>query len=97
MAHVMSLGAPDRALQAPRITIRHGTTVFFALFGLTLAIRLIGIDWHGYHPDENPRAAARVLAGDLTVESFYPPLFDYLIAVAYVALYAIGRVASWWD
>ena len=97
MAHVMSLGAADQALQAPRITIRHGTTVFLALFGLALAIRLIGIDWHGYHPDENPRAAARVLAGDLTVESFYPPLFDYLIAAAYVALYAIGRVASWWD
>lgn len=93
----MSLATPRRAPQVRRTATKRNAIVFFALFAFALAIRLIGIDWHGYHPDENPRAAARVLAGDLSVESFYPPLFDYLIAVAYAALYVLGRALSWWN
>lgn len=67
-----------------------------ALFAVALTIRLVGIDWHGTHPDENIGAAAKVLTGRLSVSSYYPPLLDYLTAVAFAALYALGRLLSWW-
>ena len=70
---------------------------FLALFGVAVAIRLAGLDWGGHHPDENPSGAAKVLTGQLSVSSFYPPLLDYLVAVSYAALYVIGRALSWWS
>lgn len=71
--------------------------VFGALFLGAFALRLVGLDWDGQHPDENPAAAARVLSGQLSVSSFYPPLLDYLTAIAFAALYVIGLALSWWS
>jgi hypothetical protein len=67
-----------------------------ALFAAALLPRLIGVDWHGAHPDENPGAAARVLSGRLDVASYYPPLLDYVTAVAFGVLYLVGRLGGWW-
>ena len=67
------------------------------LFALALLLRLIGVDWHGTHPDEDIGGPARMLAGDLRLHSFYyPPLLTYLVAAAYVPLFAVGRLLGWW-
>jgi hypothetical protein len=84
---------PDKSPHTPWRDV----LLFLGIFAAAAAIRLVGLDWDGYHPDENPRAGARVLTGQLSVSSFYPPLLDYLTAMAYAALYVIGRALSWWS
>lgn len=88
--------ATVRVRPPPGNTIWRDILMFLGLFAAAAAFRLIGLDWDSYHPDENPSAAARVLTGQLSVSSFYPPLLDYLTALAYAALYVVGRALSWW-
>ncbi len=72
--------------------------ILVALFLFALLLRTIGIDWGGAHPDENPAAAAKVLAGQLTADQqYYPPLLNYLTAIGYGFLYVAGRFLGWWD
>ena len=67
------------------------------LFALALFLRLIGVDWHGQHPDEDISGPARLLSGDLRLHSFYyPPLLTYLVAVADVFLFVLGWLLGWW-
>ena len=67
------------------------------LFAFALLLRLIGVDWHGQHPDEDISGPARVLAGDLHLHSFYyPPLLTYLVAIGDVVLFALGLLLGWW-
>ena len=82
---------PLRALARPVLLVP------LDLFALALLLRLIGVDWHGRHPDEDISGPARLLTGDLRVQSFYyPPLLTYLVAIAYVPLYLLGRIVGWW-
>jgi len=72
-------------------------SVPLALFALALLLRLIGVDWHGHHNDEDLGGPARVLSGDFHPRSYYyPPLLTYLVAVADVLLFALGWLLAWW-
>jgi hypothetical protein len=67
------------------------------LYLAALFLRLLGLDWGGVNPDEHPGTAAKVLEGELTSYlQFYPPLLDYLTAIAFAFYYGIGRIAGWW-
>ncbi len=67
------------------------------LYSAAFILRLPGLDWGWVDPDEHPSFAAKVLTGELTSsEQYYPPLLNYLIALAYAFYYAIGRVVGWW-
>ncbi|MGQ0457651.1 MAG: phospholipid carrier-dependent glycosyltransferase [Hyphomicrobium sp.] len=71
--------------------------LMLTLFAGALFVRLVGVDWQGRHPDEDVSGPAKILSGELTpTQHYYPPLLTYLVAVAFVALYAMGRVAGWW-
>src|SRR4051812_736053 len=72
---------------------RRSLVLLFALALLPRTTGLIGF-WNG---DEPWGAAGRVLTGQLSAgASIYLPLNCYLIAVSYVALYAIGRLVGVW-
>lgn len=72
--------------------------VLVGLFAFAWTLRLIGVDWHGVHPDEGTGISARMLTGQLTgYPLYYPPLLNYLVAIAYVGLYALGRLLGWWQ
>lgn len=80
-----------RVLATPAVLIP------LTLFALALLLRLIGVDWHGRHADEDIGGPVRLLAGDFHLHSFYyPPLLTYLVAIADVALFAWGRLLGWW-
>lgn len=80
-----------------RTLARSAIVVPLGLFGLALLLRLIGVNWHGVHPDEDIGGPARLLTGNLRVRSFYyPPLLTYLVAVADMLLYVLGRIVGWW-
>jgi hypothetical protein len=67
------------------------------LFIAALTLRLIGIKYGYWHGDERVNEAAKVLTGQLVPDQhFYPPLFNYLVALAYAGMYAIGRVIPFW-
>jgi hypothetical protein len=69
-----------------------------ALFWLALVIRCCALLWGGVHDDENMSYPARVLSGQLTFKYHpYPPLFHYLHAVAFGAMYAVGRLLGVWS
>lgn len=68
------------------------------LFAVALVIRVIGINYGYFHGDERINDSAKVLAGQLVpMQHFYPPLLNYMNAVAFVFLYAGGRLLSVWD
>lgn len=67
------------------------------LFVAALIVRIIGIHYGYWHGDERVNEAAKVLTGQLVPDQhFYPPLFNYLVAMAYAGMYAIGRVIPFW-
>lgn len=67
------------------------------LFVFAVLLRIAGLDWGDVHADENPSAAAKILAGNLIPDvHYYPPFFNYLIAAVYALLYVVGRIAGWW-
>jgi len=67
------------------------------LLSLAFAFRMIGIDWGGFHADEHPSTAAKVLTGQLVDEwAFYPPLLNYVTAVLFAAYYVLGKTAGLW-
>jgi 4-amino-4-deoxy-L-arabinose transferase-like glycosyltransferase len=85
-------------IQPVRSTRWQLAAIIVGLFLLALALRTTGIDWGGTHDDENPAAAAKVLTGQLTADQqYYPPLLNYLTAIGYALLYALGRAVGWWD
>jgi hypothetical protein len=67
------------------------------VFVLAMLARLTGLIWGGVYYDEAFGRGAKVLAGQLVPDQpWYPPLLDYLNAVAYAALYAVGRLLGVW-
>ena len=74
------------------------SAVFFVtLLMLAFGFRMIGIDWGGFHADEHPAAAAKVLTGQLVDEwAFYPPLLNYVTALLFSAYFVFGKFAGLW-
>ncbi len=67
------------------------------LFLLAFLVRVIGINYGYWFGDENIGDAAKVLSGKLVPEQhFYPPLLNYITAVSFAILYAVGRLLSFW-
>jgi 4-amino-4-deoxy-L-arabinose transferase-like glycosyltransferase len=67
------------------------------LYFAALVLRLPVLDWGGGEPDEYPAGAAKVLAGQLSSDQqYYPPLLNYLTALAFAIYYVLGRVLGWW-
>ncbi|MDO6725743.1 phospholipid carrier-dependent glycosyltransferase [Cognatishimia sp. 1_MG-2023] len=78
-------------------TPRSEWAILFGLFLAAFAIRLIGINHGVVLGDERINEAAKVLTGQLVPDQhFYPPLMNYLTAVLYGALYAVGKVTGVW-
>jgi hypothetical protein len=78
---------------------KRSSIVYLALllYAAALFVRISVINWGGVMSDENPAAAAKVLTGSLTPEQqFYPPLLNYLTAIAYAVYYGFGRLVGWW-
>jgi hypothetical protein len=67
------------------------------LFLFALVPRITGLLWGSTSGDENLSDSAKVLAGQLVPgQHFYPPLLNYVNAVAFVALFGIGRLTGVW-
>ena len=65
---------------------------------LAIVVRLTGLLWGGIYFDEAFGRGAKILSGQFMPDQFwYPPLLDYLNAVAYAALYGLGRVLGVWS
>lgn len=76
-----------------------GATLVLALlvFAAALAVRMVGIDWHGVHADENPGAAAKVLAGQFSADlQYYPPFLNYCTAALYAGYFVVGKLFGLW-
>lgn len=75
--------------------------VFFAVIGLfviALLPRVIGVDYGYFHGDERIGDAAKVLAGQLVPgQHFYPPLINYVNAIAFLLLYGFGVLVGLWS
>ncbi len=73
--------------------------ILIGLFLLALMVRIIGINYGYWFGDERINSAAKVLAGELVPgQHFYPPFLNYLTAVFFAALYALGRLfVAWHD
>lgn len=85
-------------IQPVRSTRWQLAAIIVGLFLFAFTLRATGVDWGGAHDDENPAAAAKVLAGQLTADQqYYPPLLNYLTAIGYGFLYIAGRALGWWD
>lgn len=68
------------------------------LFCLALLPRLAGVDFGYSLGDERINEGAKVLAGQLVpVDHYYPPLLNYLNAVAFAVLFGVGLVLQLWD
>jgi len=68
-----------------------------ALFTIGFAIRTIGVDHGAILGDERINEAAKVLTGQLVPDHhFYPPLLNYITAVVYGVMFAIGKVLGVW-
>ncbi|MDC0737794.1 phospholipid carrier-dependent glycosyltransferase [Cognatishimia sp. SS12] len=68
-----------------------------ALFLFAFLIRLIGVDHGAVIADERINEAAKVLTGQLVPDQhFYPPLLNYITAIVYGAMFAIGKVFGVW-
>lgn len=67
------------------------------LFLVALLVRIVGIHYGYWHGDERINSAAKVLAGQLVPgQHFYPPLFNYINAVFFGLMYAVGRLVPFW-
>ncbi len=67
------------------------------LFLAALILRVIGINYGYWHGDERTNDAARVLTGQLVPgQHFYPPLHNYIVAVVYGIIFAVGRLIPVW-
>ncbi|MFY0597531.1 MAG: hypothetical protein JXQ85_13960 [Cognatishimia sp.] len=67
------------------------------LFTIGFAIRTIGVDHGAILGDERINEAAKVLTGQLVPDHhFYPPLLNYVTAVVYGGMFAIGKVLGIW-
>lgn len=72
--------------------------ICLALFALALGLRAYAADFGLFNGDERVNDAARVLAGELVPgQHFYPPLFNYINAVAFVGLFGFGLVTDMWS
>ncbi len=72
--------------------------ICLVLFVFALTLRVIGIHYGYWNGDERVNDAAKALTGQLVPgQHFYPPLFNYILAVAFSALYAIGRLIPVWN
>jgi hypothetical protein len=81
-----------RALAEPKVA-----AASIGLFALAFSIRVIGVDYGYFHGDERVNDAAKVLTGQLVpTQHFYPPLINYLTAVAFGVLYAAGLALGTW-
>lgn len=68
------------------------------LFLLALLLRVIGVNYGYFHPDERINDGAKALAGQLVPDQlFYPPLLNYINAVVFGLLYALGRLIPVWQ
>lgn len=84
-------------VDSPRRLATPALLIPLALFALALLLRLVGVDWHGQHPDEDIGGPVRLLSGDLRLHAFYyPPLLTYLVAIADVPLFTLGFLFGWW-
>ena len=65
------------------------------MFIVAVLFRSIGINYGYWHGDERVNDAAKVLTGQLVPgQHFYPPLWNYINAVAYAIVYIVGRFNS---
>lgn len=68
-----------------------------ALFLVALVPRAVGLNWGYHHPDENITMAAKALSGQLVPHHhYYPPLLNYVDAVGFAILYAVGWLLPAW-
>lgn len=68
------------------------------LYLIALALRVSGADYGYFHGDERINDAAKVLTGQLVPgQHFYPPLINYLNAVAFAGLFAFGLATEMWN
>lgn len=71
--------------------------IVVGLFVLAWTIRILGIDIGYLLGDERINDAARAMTGQLVPsQHFYPPLLNYINAVAFAGLYAGGRILDIW-
>ena len=71
--------------------------LLIGLFLVALAVRSCGLLWGGVHDDENMSYPARVLSGQLMFRYHpYPPLYQYLHAVAFGVMFVVGRLIGVW-
>ncbi|GAA6207079.1 hypothetical protein NBRC116601_03720 [Cognatishimia sp. WU-CL00825] len=71
--------------------------ILMALFFAALAVRVIGLDHGVVLGDERINEAAKVLTGQLVPDQhFYPPLMNYLTAILFGFVYAVGRLIGTW-
>ncbi|WP_204112502.1 ArnT family glycosyltransferase [Shimia biformata] len=98
-ARVYDYGGKDLDhMTSQDLSRRRRFAILAGLFLFALAIRLVGLDFGYLLGDERVNFAAKVLAGQVVPDQhFYPPLFNYLGAVALVVLYGVGEVVGWWS
>ncbi len=67
------------------------------LFLFAFFLRAVGAWWGATYGDERPGVPAKVLTGDLIPpDHYYTPLLYYVHAVAYAAMFVLGRIAVAW-
>ncbi len=69
------------------------------IFIVAFVVRVVGIDYGYFNPDERINDSAKVLSGNLVPgQHFYPPLLNYITAIFFALLYAVGRLSvSWYN
>lgn len=73
-------------------------TLLLLLFLAGFVPRALGADVGYFYGDERINEAAKVLTGQLVPgQHFYPPLLNYLNAIAFAGLFALGVPLGWWD
>lgn len=76
---------------------RFGRNLFW-LFLFAMLLRVIGVNYGYFHPDERINDGAKALAGQLVPDQlFYPPFLNYINAVVFGLLYAFGRLIPLWQ
>lgn len=77
---------------------RHaGWACLLVLFLSAFFLRVIGVDHGAVIADERINEAAKVLTGQLIPDQhFYPPLLNYMTAILYGAMFAIGKLFGVW-
>lgn len=68
------------------------------LFILAYLPRALGADSGYFFGDERINDAAKVLTGVVVPgQHFYPPLLNYINAIAFGLLFGVGLLLGWWD